>query len=184
MTHPVSQHPAQPPELPDRDTAVGTWIVDPTQSQVTFASKHFWGAITVRGSFDQVSGEAVVAADGTITGHLSVDTSSVNTKNKKRDEHLRSSDFFHAEQHPHLTVTVTSAEPTDPAALTCHGTLEAAGHVTPIEFTARVEDSSSGAITLRADLTVDRTDHAMTWNPLGMAAKVVNGTAVVRFARS
>lgn len=184
MTDPVSQQPVQPPELPDRDTAVGNWILDPTQSQVTFAIKHFWGAITVRGSFDQVSGEAVVAADGTITGHLSIDTASVDTKNKKRDEHLRSPDFFHVEQHPHLTVTVTSAEPADPAALTCRGTLEAAGHATPIVFTAHVEDSSPDMITLRADLTVDRTDHAMTWNPLGMTAKVATATATVHFARS
>src|SRR6266540_3873385 len=72
---------------------------------------------------------------------------------------------------------------TGPASLACRGTLEAAGHVKPIEFTAHVEDASARAVTLRAEAVVDRTEFAMTWSPLGMASAMARVTVEARFAR-
>jgi polyisoprenoid-binding protein YceI len=68
--------------------------------------------------------------------------------------------------------------------VTCTGTIKAAGHVRPIEFTAHVVDVSAQAITLRAEIVVDRTEFAMTWSPLGIASKVATANAVARFVRS
>src|SRR5271170_2370231 len=92
------------------DAAVGHWVLDPTESRAEFHVKHFWGAITVHGSFGQITGEGNLGPDGSLTGQLSIDTASLGTKNKKRDEHLRSADFFDAEHHPHVLVTVTAAK--------------------------------------------------------------------------
>jgi polyisoprenoid-binding protein YceI len=64
------------------------------------------------------------------------------------------------------------------------GTLQAAGHSEPVSFTARAEDISPGAITLRAELVVDRTLFGMTWSPMGIAAKEAAGTVVARFVHS
>ena len=64
------------------------------------------------------------------------------------------------------------------------GTLTAAGHSEPVSFTARAEDIGPGAVTLRAELVVDRTLFGMTWSPLGIAAKEATGTVVARFSRS
>jgi len=96
---------------------------------------------------------------------------------------LRSGEFFDAEKHPEVVVTVTSAKPVGPNGLICQGTLEAAGHSQAIEFTAIVDDASAQAVTLRAEMAVDRTEFAMTWSPMGMAAKTVVARVVARFVR-
>jgi len=163
--------------------AAGRWVLDPAGSRAEFHVKHFWGAITVHGSFSQVTGEGAVGPDGTVTGRLRIEASSLGTGNKKRDEHLRSADFFDAGRHPQLVVTVTAARPAGPAALACQGSLEAAGHAEPVEFTAHLADVSAEAVVLRADLVVDRTRFAMTWSPLGMASASARATVLARFVR-
>lgn len=164
-------------------TAAGRWVLDPAGSRVEFHVKHFWGAVTVHGSFARITGEGSVGADGSVTGLVSIEAASLSTKNKKRDEHLRSADFFDAEHHPHVVVTVTEAKPAGPATLSCQGSLEAAGHVKPIEFAAHVQDASTQAVVLQAELVVDRTAFAMTWSPLGMASATARATVVARFVR-
>ena len=164
--------------------AAGHWVLDPAGSSVEFAVKHFWGAITVRGSFGTIAGEGTVGQDGTVTGWLDLDATSLSTRNKQRDQHLRSADFFDVEHHPRVVVTVTAASQTGPDSLACQGTLEAAGHAEPIEFTARVDVASENTVVLHAEIEVDRTKFAMTWSPLRVAAFPARGTVAARFARS
>lgn len=183
MTDPAPQQPDQLSDLL-RDGATGHWQVDAARSSISFAIKHFWGIVTVRGTFGTFSGDGDVNPDGTVAGQLTIDTASVDTKNKRRDTHLRSKDFFHVQEHPYLVVTITSAEPTGPADLTCHGTVDAGGQIRPLEFTAHVDDLTADDVVLRADVTIDRMEHGMTWNPLGMTAGVASATALVRFVRS
>ena len=164
-------------------TGTGRWVLDPAGSRVEFYVKHFWGVVTVKGRFGQIHGEGNVGADGVVTGFLNIDAASVDTKNKKRDTHLRSAEFFNSELYPNVVVTVTGASPTEQATLDCHGTLEAAGQVKPIEFSADVLDLSVLAVTLRAELIVDRTEFSMTWSPLGMASSAARVTVSARFIR-
>jgi len=166
------------------DASVGRWVLDPESSRVEFHIKHFWGAITVHGSFSKVSGEGSISSSRAITGQLVVDAASLTTKNKKRDAHLRSADFFDVDHHPHVVMTVTDAKHIDPATLTCQGTLEAAGHVRPIAFSVDVKEVADQAVTLRAELAIDRTEFDMTWSPLGMASKMARAIVVARFVRS
>jgi polyisoprenoid-binding protein YceI len=161
----------------------GQWVLDPAGSRVEFHVKHFWGAVTVHGTFGTVTGEASVSAEGMIAGQLTMDASSLSTGNKQRDKHLRSADFFTVERHGYVVVTVTSAGPADGAALACHGTLEAAGHSEPVEFTAHIREATGQAVVLDAEIAIDRTLFAMTWSPLGMAAPTARGTVVARFIR-
>ena len=169
--------------LPGDGAATGRWVLDPAGSRAEFHVKHFWGAITVHGSFGQITGEGIVGADGTITGRLVMDAESLSTRNKQRDKHLRSADFFNTEHHREVVLTVTGGKPAGPRALACQGTLEAAGHVEPVEFTAHVEEVSENAVTLRAELVVDRTKFGMTWSPLHMTSAMARGTVVARFVR-
>ncbi len=184
MTEPAPQHQDQLDELLSGGAATGHWTADPARSSISFAVKHFWGLISVRGTFGQFTAEGDVTPDGAATGQVTIDAASVDTKNKRRDDHLRSSDFFHAEEHPHIVIAVTSAEATGPADLACHGTMTAGGQSRPLEFTAHVDDIAVDAVTLRSDITIDRTEHGMTWNPMGMTAKTVTATALVRWVRS
>lgn len=164
-------------------TAAGTWVLDPAGSRADFHVKHFWGAITVHGTFDRMTGEAAVGADGTVTARISVDARSLNTKNKQRDKHLRSADFFHVDNHPHAILTVTSAHPAGRAGLECQGTFEAAGHVRPVSFTAHIQEATAQSAVLAADLEVDRTEFDMTWSPLHIASMTARGTVKARFVR-
>ncbi len=163
--------------------AGGQWVLDPAGSRFEFHVRHFWGAVTVHGTFDSVSGTAEVGADGAISGRIVLDATTLNTKNKQRDKHLRSADFFDADQHPHMVLMITRGELTGQADLACDGTLEAAGHTRPVRFTAHVDQASAEAVVLTAEFDVDRTGFEMTWSPLRMASAIARGTATARFVR-
>jgi len=161
--------------------ATGSWVLDPAGSRAEFHVKHFWGAVTVHGTFERITGEAIVGQDGTVAGRISLDISSVNTKHKQRDNHLRSADFFHVEKHPHAILTVTSAQPAGPSQLECQGTFEAAGHTRSVNFTAHIEQATAQRVVLTGELAIDRAAFGMTWSPLHMASMTARGTFTARF---
>jgi polyisoprenoid-binding protein YceI len=165
-------------------TAAGRWTLDPTGSTAKFRIKHFWGLMTVRGILEQMTGDATVGPDGTVTGRISFEAASLNTKNKQRDKHLRSADFFDAEKHAQAVLTVTSAVPAGPAELRCQGTFEAAGHSRPVTFDAHLGEATGQSVVVTAELEVDRTEFGMTWSPMKMTAATAIGTVTARFVRS
>ena len=79
-----------------------TWMIDPAHTQITFSVRHMMIA-TVRGRFENFEG--VVAFDEQhperTSVDLKIDTASINTREPKRDGHLRSPDFFAAETYPY-----------------------------------------------------------------------------------
>jgi polyisoprenoid-binding protein YceI len=149
----------------------GHWVLDPQKSSVGVSQKHMWGLITVRVSFSELAGEGDVSADGSVTGTLRVGAASADTKNSKRDKHLRSADFFHAGTHPHITFTAKDARLDDKGGLAVSGDLEAAGTSRPLSLTANVSEASQDSATLTATVNVDRLDYGMTWNRMGMMVK-------------
>lgn len=168
-----------------RDGALtGRWVLDPRVSRVEFRVRHFWGAVTVHGWFERLDGEGAVGPDGKVAGQLVMDSASLNTKNKQRDRHLRSGDFFDAQNHPRVVVTVSRAELTHGAQLAAEGELEAAGVREPLGFTAEIVDASPDAVTLQAEVTVDRSRFGMTWSPLRIASMQATGSVTARFTRA
>ena len=87
----------------------GTWTIDPTHSEVGFSVRHL--AISkVKGKFENFDATFVTAEnplDSTVTA--SAEVASVNTNEKNRDGHLRTGDFFAAEEFPQLTFVSTGA---------------------------------------------------------------------------
>ena len=164
-------------------TAAGHWALDPAGSRIEFQVRHFWGAITVRGTFERVSGEADVTADGMVSGTIVMDATSVNTKSRQRDRHLRSADFFDVERHPNVSLTITSGKLSGPDTIACEAMLEAAGQSRPVSFTAQVQEVTTTTAVLTAEFEVDRTGFDMTWSPLGTASAIARGTAIARFVR-
>jgi polyisoprenoid-binding protein YceI len=165
-------------------TLAGQWTLDPGQSSVEFANRHFWNSITVRGRFQQISGEATVTPGGAVTGQLVIDAASLASGNKQRDKHLRSADFFDAANHPRVTISVQRATLADTATLNVEGTLDAAGVTEPVSFTADVIAASPDRVTLRAQLGIDRSRFGMTWSPLRMSSLHANGSVTATFTRS
>ena len=164
-------------------TAHGRWQLDPAESRADFFVKHFWGAITVHGWFERIEGDGTVTPEGDVTGRLTIDAASLQTKNGQRDRHLRSGDFFDVERHPQVVVEVTEARPSPDGTVAVRGALEAAGQRRPIQLPVRV-DVGPDAVTLHGEVTVDRTQFGMTWSPLGMASKQARLSATLRFVRA
>src|SRR3984957_19095542 len=91
----------------------GSWTLDPARSEVVLHTRHTWGLLPLRGVFGKVSGHGTVTKEGDASGVVNVAAESVDTKNPRRDKHLRSSDFFDVANHPDFTFTAESVTPTD-----------------------------------------------------------------------
>src|SRR3984893_16239841 len=85
----------------------GTWAIDPVHSSVNFSVRHLMVS-KVRGKFDTFSGAITVAEDGTPSVTAEIAVNSINTGNEQRDAHVRSGDFFDAENYPTASFTSTS----------------------------------------------------------------------------
>ncbi len=89
------------------ELAPGTWTIDPTHSSVGFTVKHLMIS-KVRGSFANFSGTVIVPEDRfASTVAVTIEPASVSTGDANRDGHLRTGDFFDAENNPTWTFTST-----------------------------------------------------------------------------
>jgi polyisoprenoid-binding protein YceI len=146
----------------------GSWTLDAARSQVRLATKSMWGMVPVKGVFREVSGSGTVTAAGQVSGTLTVAAVSLDTKNRKRDDHLRSADFFDAANHPGITFSVEAITPA-PGGVTVTGSLTVRGTTRPVSFGAAVSGDDA-EVTLDAEVPVDRADYNLTFNQLGMMA--------------
>ncbi len=89
------------------DLSAGTWTIDPVHSAISFSVRHLMVS-KVRGTFDTFSGAITIAEDGTPSVTAEIDVTSINTNNEQRDGHIKSADFFDAENHPTATFTSTA----------------------------------------------------------------------------
>ncbi|MEV7977528.1 YceI family protein [Streptomyces sp. NPDC086519] len=162
----------------------GLWQLDPTASAVAVRHKTFWGLVAVKGTFAGVTGRGEVSADGTATGTLVLDAASLDTKNKKRDEHLRSADFFDAANHPEITFAVRGAERGAGDAVQVDGQLTVRGVSRPQQVTAKLVSADADGLTLEAEFTVVREEFGITFNQMGMMGGPTTVTATLRFTRA
>ena len=87
--------------------AAGTWVLDRDHSEVSFVARHLMVS-KVRGRFLSFDGEVTIAEDpADSTLDVTIDMSSVSTGSEDRDAHLRSGDFFDAEQFPRASFRST-----------------------------------------------------------------------------
>jgi polyisoprenoid-binding protein YceI len=144
----------------------GTWQVDPADSRVEFAVRHLIIA-TVRGAFREFDG--TLDLDGG-RAYGSVKAASVDTNIDRRDEHLRSPDFFEVEEHPELRFESTEIRPLGEDTLEIEGDLTIRGVTNPIVLRAKFQgaDTEPGGterIALEVTGELDRSDWGMT-NPV------------------
>ncbi|MFF1439300.1 YceI family protein [Streptomyces sp. NPDC058295] len=162
----------------------GQWQLDRGASTVALKHKAMWGLVAAKGAFGIVSGGGEVAADGTVTGTLVLDAASIDTKNAKRDTHLRSADFFDVEKYPEITFAVRAAELGADGAVKVSGQLTVHGISRPQNFNARLSQADADAVTLDATFTVDRNEFGITMNQLGMMGGLTTITTTLRFTRT
>jgi len=144
----------------------GTWHVDPVHSIAEFQVKNM-GIVTVKGHFDDIDG-AIEAGDE-IAVRGSARTASLHTRSAKRDEHLRSPDFFDVEQHPEIAFASTDVEAVGDGRFRVTGDLTIKGVTREVVFDALLEGATPDPwggerIGVSATTTVDRRDFGLVWD--------------------
>jgi len=146
---------------------VGDWVLDQRKSSIRLKNKSMWGLVRVNGVFREVSGNGTVSPDGQVSGTVTVAAASIDTKNARRDRHLRSADFFDTGNHPDLTVTVEGIRPSG-LGVAVTGALTVRGRTRPLSFDAAAAVHGDGEVWLDAEVHINRADFGLTWNLMGM----------------
>lgn len=147
----------------------GTYSVDPGHSRVEFAVKHL-GIATVKGNFGTFEGTFVAGEDlASSKAYGTVEVASVNTNEPQRDEHLRSADFFDAENHPKITFESTAIRPTGDDEFEIDGTLTIRGVTNPITLEVEVQGTEEDPwgnqrVGLEIKGQLKRGEYGMTFN--------------------
>jgi len=89
-----------------KSLTAGTWVIDPAHSTVGFSVRHLMVS-KVRGRFSDFDGKLVIGEDGSASAEAAIRVNSLTTDNDQRDAHLRSADFFRAEEFPEMTFRST-----------------------------------------------------------------------------
>lgn len=89
---------------------IKTYKIDPAHSSANFSVRHMMIS-NVRGAFSSVQGTVAFDPENPAATTIDavIDTNSISTNEPQRDAHLKSPDFFHAEQHPAITFKSKSA---------------------------------------------------------------------------
>jgi len=149
-------------------TLAGEWVLDPGRSSVRLKAK-VMGLIPVNGVFREVTGSGAVQPDGAARGTLIVAAASIDTRNTRRDKHLRSADFFDSDNHPDITFTAAGVRPGGQgAAIT--GALTIRGQTRPLSVDAAASVRGDGEVALDVALQVNRADFGLTWNSMGLTS--------------
>ncbi|MFP5375625.1 MAG: YceI family protein [Acidimicrobiia bacterium] len=146
----------------------GTYQVDPSHSVVEFVVRHL-GLAKVRGRFNDFTGTIEVGDDPAGSRvDVTIDAASIDTRDAKRDEHLRSADFLDVESHPTLEFHSTAVRRRGEG-WQVDGDLTIRGATRPVtldlEFEGAVQDPWGMArIGCSATTEVDREEFGLTWN--------------------
>lgn len=120
------------------------WTLDPTHSELGFKIKHLM-ITNVSGQFTkfEASAESPNEDFSRATINATIDVASINTNNPQRDEHLRTADFFQADQYPHIIFKSTAVEKIDNDNLRIHGNLTIKETTKPITIDAEYSGIST-----------------------------------------
>lgn len=146
----------------------GTWTLDATHSTVAFQIRHL--AISkVKGTFEEAAAALITGAtpeESSASG--SVKVASINTNQEQRDEHLRTGDFFAADEFPEITFRSTKVEG-DEEELKVEGELTMRGVTKPVVFDVEVggvvvDPYGNTKLGLEAKTKINRTDFGVNFN--------------------
>jgi polyisoprenoid-binding protein YceI len=183
MTTSSGQAPAVLRAQLENGSLAGNWALDPARSTATLRSKSMWGLVPVKGAFGSIEGDGTVTPAGEVTGRIALATEALDTKNKKRDIHLRSADFFLTEKFPAITFTLDKLVPADDG-VTVSGVLTVRDQSRPISFPATVAQAADGEVVLDATVHVDRSEFGLTWNQMGASSMKNTVTIHAVFTRN
>ena len=149
--------------------ATTNWTLDPTHSELQFKVKHLM-ITTVTGSLNVLAASLTSESDDFENAQVKfeADTASIDTGNNDRDNHLKSGDFFNADEFPKVSFESTSLTK-DGSDYTLKGDLTIKGVTKPVklavEFGGIATDpwgNTKAGFTISGK--INRTDFGLTWN--------------------
>ncbi|WP_432117892.1 YceI family protein [Streptomyces sp. bgisy032] len=155
---------------PDLAALTGDYTIDPAHSTLGFTARHAM-VTNVKGSFQEFSG--TLHLDGTdpsrSTASLDVVMDSIETGNADRDGHLKSADFFKADEFPAMTFRSTGAEDLGGGDYRITGDLTILGTTRPLsidlEFNGAAKDPfGNERVGFEGKAEILRSDWGLTWN--------------------
>jgi len=167
----------------------GGWSPDPAHTEINFSVKHFFTPVS--GSFEDYEIDFDYNPENpeksTVKARIKV--ASINTGNQKRNDHLRSADWFEADKHPYMTFKSTSVRKVSDNKLIASGplTIKGKSHMVELPITIlgnqmipepmqQMLDGTKHVASFQATTTVDRGDFGVgvgSW-----AATMVVGSEV------
>ena len=165
-------------------SAAETYQFDPVHSSLVFKVKHL-GVAYVYGRFNDLNGTLTIDENNPKNSSVqaSVRAANVDTNHDKRDNHLRSPDFFNAEEHAMVSFQSTSFERTGSDTYTVKGNLTLLGVTRPIEVSVRHTGSGKdpwGGFRTGYETTfaINRSDFGMDYLLKGVSDEVTIFMAV------
>jgi polyisoprenoid-binding protein YceI len=152
-------------------TATTTWNIDPVHTVAEFKVKHMMIS-NVKGQFAKVSGVLVLDEQAAINSRVEalIDGESITTGDAQRDNHLKSSDFFHVEKFPTLSFKSTRIDRKANGELAVTGDLAIRGVARSVVFTVEgptppaKDPWGSTRVGVSATTKINRKDFGLTWN--------------------
>jgi polyisoprenoid-binding protein YceI len=148
----------------------GTYTIDPSHSGIGFTARHAM-VTNVRGAFTEYEGTLELDGTDPATSGASIDVTiaSIDTGSADRDAHLRSADFFDAEQFPLMSFRSTGAEALGGADYRITGDLTIKGVTKPIsidlEFNGAAKDPfGNERVGFEGKAELLRSEWGLTWN--------------------
>ena len=146
--------------------ALDSYKVDQAHSSIAFSIDHMV-IDTVHGRFRQFDGSITVDPDNSNAlkqAAATIQTSSIDTDVEKRDNHLRSPDFFDAEKYPTITFESTGiAGQTLTGKFTMHGVTREIS--LPFTIKGPIKDPMGNLhLALEAKTRLNRKDYGVSWN--------------------
>ena len=148
-----------------------TWQIDPQHSSAQFGVTHLMIS-TVRGEFHGLKGTVILDEQDITksTVNVTIDATSVETREPDRDKHLKSADFLDVANHPFMTFKSTKVEQVAPGQLKVTGdltirdvtkqvVLNVDGPKTPIKDFMGMQRTAVSATT-----KINRQDFGVSWN--------------------
>ncbi len=159
------------------------WKIDPVHSSAQFAVKHLMVS-TVRGEFAEVQGTAVID-EGNLSGskvEVEIGSASIDTRNERRNNHLKSTDFLDVEKHPKLLFKSKRVEDLGDGKLKIVGDLTIRGITKEVALDTELSPAIEAFRGVRrgasATTTINRQDFDVSWNQALDAGGVVVGDEV------
>ena len=152
--------------------AADAFVLDQSHTNVAFKVRHL-GISTVSGRFAKFSGSFRYDSANPAASRVdvTVDVASVDTDIDRRDEHLRSEDFFFVEKYPTMTFASREVERVDDTHFLVKGDLTIRGITKPVVLDATLGgvlrlESGATIAALHATTTINRFDYGLAWNRL------------------